>query len=146
MSPARTRPLGPGRVVLVDAADELSAEHAGSVVICGDPATLRTARLLLRHAPELVALHDAGVGRDGAGVAGLARLADVHVPAVAVDHDSARIGDADDVLERGAVAHLNAPARALGLREGPLRPQLEAHLEARPPSRPAPGGGATPRD
>lgn len=142
MSPARTRPLGPGRVVLVDAADELSSEHAGAVVICGDPATLRTARLLLRQAPALVALHDAGVGRDGAGIAGLARLADVHVPAVAVGHDSARIGDADDVLERGEVVHLNAPARALGLSEGPLRPQLEAHVEARSRA----GGGATRRD
>jgi hypothetical protein len=125
VTPARSRPLGAGRVVLVDGADELSSQHAGAIVVCGDAGTLRTARRLLRHAPSLVALHDAGVGRDGAGVAGLARLADVHVPAVAVAHDSARIGDADDLLERGRIAHLNGPAEALGLAEGPLREQLE---------------------
>ncbi len=130
MSPVRTRPLGAGRIVLADAADELAPEHVGAVVVCGDPATLRSARLLLRHPPGLVALHDAGVGRDGAGIAGLARLGDVHVPAVAVAHDSARIGDADDLLERGEVRHLNAPARALGLREGALRGQLEARLDS----------------
>jgi hypothetical protein len=122
----RWRPLGAGRVVLIDAADELTAQHAGSVVVCGDAGTLRVARRLLRHAPSLVVLHDAGVGADRAGVAGLERLADVHVPAVAVGHDSARIGDADDLLERGRVSYLNADAAALGLTEGPLRAQLEA--------------------
>jgi hypothetical protein len=129
VSPGRWRPLGAGRVVLIDAADELTAQHAGSVVVCGDAATLRTARQLLRHAPSLVVLHDAGVGADRAGVAGLERLADVHVPAVAVAHDSARIGDADDLLERGRVAHLNADATELGLSEGPLRPQLETVVD-----------------
>lgn len=138
MSPARTRPLGAGRIVLVDAAAELAPEHAGTVVVCGDPATLRTARLLLRHPPALVALHDAGVGRDGAGIAGLARLGDVHVPAVAIGHDSARIGDADDLLERGEVRHLNAAARELGLREGPLLDQLEARVDRQ--GRPRAGG------
>lgn len=130
MSEPRWRPLGPGRVVLVDAAEDLGAEHAGTVVVCGDPATLRTARVLLRRAPALVALHDAGVGRDGAGVAGLERLEDVHLPAVAVAHESARIGDADDVLERGRIAHLNDAARALGLSEGPLLDQLAARADS----------------
>ncbi|MDZ7801375.1 MAG: hypothetical protein U5K81_11360 [Trueperaceae bacterium] len=124
MSRARHEPLGAGRVVLLDDPAALSAHHAGKVVVCGAPATLGTARAMLRHAPALIVLHDAGVGKDRAGVAGLERLADVHIPAVAVAHDSARIGDADDLLAHGIVRHLNEPARKLGLDEGPLRLQL----------------------
>jgi hypothetical protein len=116
--------LGDLSVVLVDAAHDLSAPPEGAVVVCGDAATLRAARTLLRGSPRLVALHDGGVGKDGAGVAGLDRLGDVGIAAVAVAHDSARIGDSDDLLAHGVIAHLNGPARALGLREGPLRAQL----------------------
>jgi hypothetical protein len=116
--------LGDLEVVLVDAAHDLGAQPEGAVVVCGDAATLRVARTLLRVSPRLVALHDAGVGKDGAGVAGLDRLGDVGIAAVAVRADSARLGDSDDVLAHGEIAHLNAAARGLGLREGRLRPQL----------------------
>ncbi len=130
MTSARTRTLAAGRIVLLDDAGDLAADHAGRIVVCGDPATLRTARALLRFPPSLAILHDAGVGKDAAGTAGLDRLADVHVPAVAVAHDSARLGDAEDVLEQGRIAHLNAPARALGLEEGPLLRQLDRPTSA----------------
>jgi hypothetical protein len=124
VTPVRRVAVGELSVVLVDAAHDLEALPEGAVVVCGEAATLRAARTLLRGSPRLVALHDAGVGKDGAGVAGLDRLGDVGIAAVAVGHDSARLGDPDDVLAHGAIAHLNAPARALGLREGPLRAQL----------------------
>lgn len=129
MSEVRHRTVGALRVDLIDAACDLGTEAIGEagigdVLICGEAATLRSARLLLRAAPRLLVLNDAGVGKDGAGVAGLARLADVGLAAVAITHDSARIGDPDDMLENGRVAHLNRPARALGLTEGPLLEQL----------------------
>jgi len=124
VTPARRVAVGELSVVLVDAALDLGALPEGTVVVCGEAATLRAARTLLRGSPRLVALHDAGVGKDGAGVAGLDRLGDVGIAAVAVGHDSARLGDSDDVLAHGVVAHLNAPARSLGLRPGPLRAQL----------------------
>ncbi|MEX2503099.1 MAG: hypothetical protein WD336_12045 [Trueperaceae bacterium] len=130
MSPLRRRPLGNGAVVLADAADDLQGGGPlhDAVLVCGSAGTLRSARLVLRHAPRLVVLHDAGVGKDRAGVAGLDRLADVHVAAVAVRHDSARLDDADDVLDHGVIAHLNDAARTLGLEEGPLRDQLDRIL------------------
>lgn len=144
VSRARTEPLGKGRVILLDDPAASTAEQVGRVVVCGAPATLESARRLLRHAPALVALHDAGVGKDGAGIAGLARLADVHLPAVAVSHQSARIGDADDVLAHGVVRHLNEPARKLGLREGPLKAQLRSRIgpdDGLLPAEPDPSGG-----
>lgn len=126
MSSARTRHLGATTVLLADEPVDLRGREPGGIVVCGSPATLRNARTLLKYAPSFVALHDAGVGMDGAGVAGLERLEAFHVPAVAVGHDSARVGDADDVLDRGEVLHLNDSARAAGLSPGPLAPQLAA--------------------
>lgn len=124
------RHLGRHRIVLADDPADLQDEVRDRIVICGAPATLRSARALLAHAPSLVVLHDAGIGRDGAGIAGLERLEAFHLPAVAVGHDSARVGDADDVLDRGEIVHLNATARAAGLAPGPLAPQLEAYAAA----------------
>mgnify|MGYP002278522798 CR=1 FL=1 len=114
-----------GRIVLlVDEPNDLNGSVENAVIVCAAPATLRTARALLRGTPWLIVLHDAGVGKDGAGIAGLERLADVGQAAVAVGHHSARIGDPDDVLANGEVVHPNGPAAALGVRPGPLREQL----------------------
>lgn len=129
MSAARTRHLSGQRIVLADDSADLTAGGPGRIVICGAPATLRHARTLLRYAPSLVVLHDAGVGMDGAGIAGLERLEAFHVPAVAVSHDSARVGDADDVLDRGSVRHLNATAIARGFSAGALAPQVERYAK-----------------
>jgi hypothetical protein len=42
-------------------------------------------------------------------------LAELGVPAAAISHRSARIGDGQDGVARGVVSFLNAPARTLGL-------------------------------
>ena len=129
MTVPRTIAIGTARVALIDGVDRIGRLPGVDVVVCGDPATLNVARRLLRASPRLVVLHDAGVGKDRAGVAGLERLADVGVPAVAVRHDSARIGDADDVLAHGEIGHVNEAAVRLGIETGPLKAQLE-HLFA----------------
>ena len=62
--------------------------------------------------------NDAGVGKDAAGIAALAMLQERGVAAGTVAHASARIGDARDCWEHGVLSHLNAHARALGLKVG----------------------------
>lgn len=62
-----------------------------------------------------VILHDAGIGRERAGVAGLDWLARIAVPAAAIGHLSARIGDGADGLARGVLSTVNAQAAILGL-------------------------------
>jgi hypothetical protein len=62
--------------------------------------------------------NDAGVGKDGAGIAALAMLQARGVAGVAVSHDSARIGDPHDTWTHGRVSHVNAAAAALGLQPG----------------------------
>ncbi len=65
-----------------------------------------------------VILHDAGIGRDRAGIAGLDWLARIAVPAAAIGHLSARIGDGADCRARGVLSAVNAQAASLGLTVG----------------------------
>jgi len=62
--------------------------------------------------------HDAGVGRDAAGVSGLPLADRLGVPAAAVAADSARIGDGESVFGEGVVRHVNRRAAALGVAVG----------------------------
>lgn len=82
-----------------------------------------------------VILHDAGVGKDAAGVAGLRWLERIGMAAAAVSHESARIGDGADVLAHGVISHANAVARALGVVAG--MPCGEAALRLTRAERPA---------
>jgi hypothetical protein len=62
--------------------------------------------------------HDAGVGRDGAGVSGLALADRLGVPAAAVAARSARIGDGESVYADGLISHTNHCAAQLGVTVG----------------------------
>jgi uncharacterized protein YunC (DUF1805 family) len=104
-----------GRVVLLDSVSALGAQHAGMVVVTGSHGGVAAMRHAAAFAPRALVCHDGGIGRDGAGVAGLAALA---VPAAAVDGRGARIGDSWDLWQRGAISRVNHAAAKLGLRPG----------------------------
>ena len=65
-----------------------------------------------------VILNDAGIGRERAGIAGLAFLDDLGVPAAAISSRSARIGDGADGMARGVLSAINAAATRSGLQVG----------------------------
>jgi hypothetical protein len=74
------------------------------------------AAIALRAGARAVIGHDAGVGKDHAGIAGL-RLADrFGVPCAAVSSDSARIADGKDTYQEGEISRVNRAAEALGVR------------------------------
>jgi hypothetical protein len=62
--------------------------------------------------------HDAGVGKDGAGITRLPVLAQRGLPAGTVDYRTARIGDARSLWATGVLSHVNAPLAALGVAPG----------------------------
>ena len=107
-----------GRVIVVDSITQLDAGDRGAIVVCGSHGGTSSAEFALRRLPRLVCFNDAGVGKDGAGIAALVILQARGVAAAAVAHDSARIGDALDAWQHGVISHVNAAARALGLRVG----------------------------
>jgi len=109
---------GRWRVVLVDSITQIEADDAGSVAVSGSHGGTSSADFAAEVALALSVFNDAGVGKDEAGVAGLARLERQGQAAVAVSHRSARIGDAGDTWENGVISRVNAGAARLGLRAG----------------------------
>ncbi|MBO9314442.1 MAG: hypothetical protein J7456_01495 [Chloroflexus sp.] len=104
-----------GRVVLMDSISYLTPEEAGACVVSGSHGGLSSARYALTITLAGVVFNDAGIGKDNAGIAGLTLLDTVHLPAVAVAHTSARIGDAADTWEHGIVSAINQTAATRGV-------------------------------
>jgi hypothetical protein len=107
-----------GHVVVMDSITQLDSTDAGAIVVCGSHGGTSSAEVALRQPLRLVCFNDAGVGKDGAGIAALTILQARGVAAAAVAHGSARIGDALDAWQHGVVSHVNDAAFALGVRVG----------------------------
>ena len=98
----------------------LGERSHNAVLVSGSHGGVSAASFVVEHPhrPKVVFFNDAGGGKDDAGIAGLALLQGIDVPACAYAHESARIGEAADGLANGVISHLNAAALALGLRRG----------------------------
>lgn len=113
------------RLVLLDSVTQVEPAHAGWLVVTGSHGGASVVPYARAVRAWLYVFNDAGVGKDGAGIAALDLLQADGIPALTVAHDSARIGEAQDAWDHGVVSHLNEAAAALGFRPGfPLRPQL----------------------
>ena len=107
-----------GRVIVIDSITQLAAGDEGAIVVSGSHGGVSSGTFACERLLQLVFFNDAGVGKDGAGIAALALLQARGVAAAAVAHTSARIGDALDAWQHGVVSHVNAAANALGVRVG----------------------------
>lgn len=113
---------------VVDSIAVAEPAMAGGVVVCGSHGGVSAARyvLALDVKPLAVFFNDAGVGKDEAGIVGLAMLQQVGVIAACYSHGSARIGDAQDGLDAGVISHVNPLAAQAGLAVGQtVREQVE---------------------
>lgn len=109
-------------VVAVDTIAHLAPEDAGRIVMTGSHGGLSSGEYAARVPVAAVFFNDAGIGKDGAGVAALAALEAEGIAAGAVSHDSAAIGEALETWNSGVISTLNAPAAALGFAVGePVR-------------------------
>ena len=120
-------PIDAPGLVLLDSVTQVEFGHAGRLVVTGSHGGASVVAYARAVRAWLYAFNDAGVGKDGAGIAALDLLAAEGIAALAVSHDSARIGEALDTWRHGVVSHVNAAARALGLQVGlPLAVQVLA--------------------
>ena len=103
--------------LILDSVTHLPADAAGRVALCASHGGVYAAWYAARRGVGAVILHDAGIGRERAGVGGLDWLAARRVPGACVGHITARIGEGADMLARGTLSVVNAPALALGLRQ-----------------------------
>lgn len=104
--------------MLLGSVTDLTSAHAGSHLIVGSHGGQATGRYAVGYGVASLICHDAGIGLDNAGVRALDILARAGLPAAAVAHDSARIGDPKDMLDRGRISRVNDCARALKVQPG----------------------------
>jgi hypothetical protein len=111
---------------IVDSVTELGPDFFDRVAICASHCGTFVAEQALLIGLRGLVGSDAGIGRERAGVAGLALLDRYALPAAAVSHASARIGDGSDCAVRGRISVVNDAAAELG-----IKPGLEAREAAR---------------
>ncbi len=105
-------------IVVVDSVTRLEPAHRDQVAIAASHGGAYAGGLAARAGLRGVILNDAGIGLDGAGIGALPLLDGLALPAAAVGHDTARIGDGADMAAAGKVSFVNAHAKALGCEAG----------------------------
>jgi hypothetical protein len=116
--------------LVLDSVTHLPAEAGGMVALCASHGGIYAAWYAARRGVSAMILHDAGVGKDRAGLGGLDWLGARGLPGACVGHTTARIGDGADMLARGRLSAVNAPAGALGLAAGMAAADALARLAA----------------
>jgi hypothetical protein len=127
--------------LVTDSVTMLGADARGRAAIAASHSGVYAAYLAAKAGLKAVILSDAGVGRERAGIGGLAYLAAMGVPAAAIGHRSARIGDGVDCAKRGIISYVNEPAAGVGIRAGmhaSVALDLLAASELSPAPMPAP--------
>jgi len=127
------------KIVIADSVTTLG-DVGGKVLVAGSHGGIVAAFLGANAGAHALILNDAGIGKDRAGIAGLAWLEAIGMAAAAVDCMSARIGDGADTLAHGFISHANRYAAACGVVAGQsCREAAERMREAPSPhSKPPP--------
>lgn len=105
-------------VVLVDSITKVDESDAGAIVVSASHGGQSSGEFALAVPLAAVFFNDAGIGKDEAGIAGLAMLDARGVPACAVGHESGRIGDAADMWAHGLLSRVNTAAAGRGAAPG----------------------------
>jgi hypothetical protein len=110
--------MGDPDLLVVDSVTRMDESHRGKVLVAGSHGGVYAAYLAALGRLRGVILNDAGGGKDGAGIGGLAYLDEAGIAAATIAHTSARIGDGADMLARGVISHVNRRAAAVGCEPG----------------------------
>ena len=80
----------PAQIIIADSITRVGPEAAGAVVVNASHGGIYAAYLAAKLHAAAAIFNDAGVGRDGAGIAGLDYLQEFGIAAATVGHDSGR--------------------------------------------------------
>ncbi len=105
-------------IKLIDTVTKLDESHRDVVLIGASHGGVYAAYCAAKAGVRAVILNDASVGKDEAGIGGLAYLQGLGLPAATVDAATGCIANAGDMAEHGRISHVNEAATALGCRPG----------------------------
>lgn len=120
----------PEGVVLLDSLGDIKADNTSPILVCGSHCggNSELANHISNCNVKAVFLNNAGIGKNQAGIRGLAHYEAANVLACAVDRNSAEIGIARDTFDSGIISHSNAKAIAAGINIGDTVQQALAKL------------------
>ena len=112
-----------GRTLVFDSATHVEDYAArvrcgGELVVAASYAGVLCARMVMSAQPRAAIGLDCGIGKDGAGIAGLWYYEALQVPAAAVDSNTAEMGNGQDMYANGILSRVNECAQRLGLAPG----------------------------
>jgi hypothetical protein len=111
-------PTASANVVTVPSCSNATAAHADAVIVSGSYGGKYNAFNAAKWGIRGVIMNDAGVGADGAGIAGLPYLDQIGLPAATASADTCHIGDGEHTLANGVISHVNRAAANLGCLTG----------------------------
>lgn len=112
-----------GRALVFDSATHVEAyvdakPTSGDVVVAASYAGVLCARMVMSAKPRAAIGLDCGIGKDGAGIAGLWYYEALGVPGAAVDTKTSEMGNGADMYENGVLSRVNDAAQRLGIEPG----------------------------
>ena len=120
------------RIYTASSSATAPAECAGHVLVSGSYGGEYNAFHAGKRGIRGVVLNDAGGGRGGAGISGLAYLDRIGLPGATADADTCHIGDGEHMLACGIVTHVNESAQRYGCAVGQSVRQCAEHMRAAP--------------
>ena len=102
----------------MDSITKVTKEDEGAYIVAASHGGASSGEFALEVPLGAVIFNDAGVGKENAGIVALGMLEQRGVPAATVSHETARIGDAQDMWDNGVISHVNRPAQERGLAPG----------------------------
>jgi hypothetical protein len=110
----------------IDSNSLVRPDDTGTIVVTGSHGGILGGRpeTAIRVDALAAVYHDAGVGKDKAGISRLAALDPRGIAAAAVDGSTARIGDARSIWAGGRISHVNDIASSWGAHVGMTVPQF----------------------
>lgn len=104
--------------LMLDSITDATLAARGRVVVSGSHGGMYPGAIASRTGVRAALFNDAGIGFDGAGVAGVLALAKTGMAAAGIDCHSCHIGSAGDALARGVISVANPLAHDLGIDPG----------------------------
>lgn len=101
-------------IAIVDSVTKFGPADLGRVSIAASHGGAYAGYLAARAGVRGVILHDAGIGKDQAGITALPYLDDLGIGGATIDHASAQIGDGQAMADTGVISHVNQAAAAVG--------------------------------
>ncbi len=109
---------GNRKIIIADSVTAATDQNIGDILVCGSHCGANVGHIAVTNKIGAIIGNDAGMGKNNAGIAGLA-VCDTHnIPAAAVASMSAVIGSGMSTYEEGEVSAVNSLAARLGVSEG----------------------------